>query len=899
MSPGFLNSLITSLRHFRCRGIESFLGGWVEFSAQDTGSTAQGRAPASEPASFGLSANLSDTNRLMIHWIRILLVALIAAAPTAAQNFGPPGSGEDSFGGDPVEIGAVTFEPSSVAPGGDAVMVVEIMMAPGWHIYSVLEASGQTPTTIEIKTEGLTAAGAIVQPDPVEDHGQTYHEGTFKLRLPVKVAAAASGKLRVKAELGYMACNAKGCRPPEAKTLRANLEVKAADSGGAAGVGDAGDGDFVRSGALKTDQGHLSFEVRAKAADFRPGGELVVELKGRVVEKRWTYSATKPVGYAKPSVLEFATSPHFAPAEKHEESEATLKKAKEEWDQDSWIHEGEFTIRRRLKLADELPSRLAIEGFFDGQTCDEGGCVNFKTPFRLVFAPKPAAGEGGAGIGAAGLKAIIDAVEGVHGRLDDLEDSIATLTPKAAAKAPPAPTWGIEDVKVELQGEPRAGETTPIVMTFRTPEKAEIGPVANLFVDFNSRRVQNVEALAAESSENGLEHKVTLELKATDVAQSGDETLELDFSVPLLVGGYEYDFESTGHEIAATYGLPNLWDWVLRSIFAALLALLTPCVFPMIPVTVSYFTKQAEAGGGSGLFLPVVYALGIIISFVVIGVGFTLVAGAAGANVLATNGYVQFAFGLLFVLFALSLFGVYDLRPPAFLMSKAGSVQGKGGLVGVLGMGLLFALTTFTCTAPLVGLILVAAAETGEWVLPIIGMFAFASTLALPFFILALFPKLMSGLPKSGGWLGKVKVTLGFLEMAFAFKFFGAMDAYFGWGIFTRELILWIWVVLFILNGLYLLGLIRFDKYEEFAPAGPIIGAISVMLLIFGIYLVQGAQGKKMPYLVESLMPPAEVTGGDGLGWASHGLYKNDLEKAVAEAKERGVGLFIDFTGYT
>ena len=231
-------------------------------------------------------------------------------------------------------------------------------------------------------------------------------------------------------------------------------------------------------------------------------------------------------------------------------------------------------------------------------------------------------------------------------------------------------------------------------------------------------------------------------------------------------------------------------------------------------------------------------------------------------------------------------------------MSKAGKVQGKGGIGGTLGMGLLFSLTSFTCTAPLVGYILVDAAESKEWQLPILGMLAFSAVLAVPFFFLALFPKLLKSMPKSGGWMNSVKVTLGFLELAFAFKFIGAMDVFFSWGFFTRELILWTWVLLFVMNGLYLLGIIRFAHDAKVERVGPIAGAFAVVLILFGIYVQNGARGDRMPMLVEGLMPPRLVTESDGgdLGWINHS--KNDLRAATERARAVGAPVFIDFTGF-
>ncbi|MEZ6195280.1 MAG: cytochrome c biogenesis protein CcdA [Planctomycetota bacterium] len=817
--------------------------------------------------------------------VALLALALLGSR-AAAQDFGPPG-----FGGaeeEIVAVGDVTFDPPAVAPGGETTLVVEILMAEDWHIYSAVPLPGQTPTAITLETEGLAAAGKIKEPVPTSNHGQLYHEGAFKLRLPVKVDASLSGEIRVKARMDFMACNSSGCRPPESKILRAVLRVGDAPAAAAPG-GD----DEVVVGPIGPDTGFISFTVAASPATAKPGDVVTVEVRGEVPADRWTYSAVKPAGLSMPTTVEFEPSDAYEVLEEIEESEAHLHKAVEEWDQDSWHHTGSFTIRRKLRLKEGASGRVAISGKIEGQTCDQGGCVNHEVSFRLAIQAGEKAAGGGAGA-EAGVSS--QAVEGLHRRIDDVEEMISKLLPKPVPPAPQPPAWNIEGVEFEVKGTPRAGERTPISVVFRTPEPVELGASANVFVDVlarnedgkwaTSKRVQSVEAVKAESDEDGLVHRLELELLASDVAARGEETLKLDLSVPLVVGGHEFDFETKDLQLGLDFGLPNFWDWVLRAIGAALLALLTPCVFPMIPVTVSYFTKQAGEGAKSAIFLPTVYALGIVVSFIAIGVLFTLATNATGANTLATNGYAQAAFGVLFVVFAFSLFGLFTLRPPSFLMAKAGSVQGKGGLVGVLGMGLLFSLTTFTCTAPLVGLILVAASESGDWLMPIIGMAAFAATLAAPFFLLALFPKLVSGLPKSGGWLNKVKVTLGFIELAFALKFFGAMDAYFGWGLFTREAILWMWVVMFIMNGLFLLNFVRFDKYDEYQPAGPLTGAVAVALLIFGAHLVSGARGADALPRREPHAALARPRGGRG---ARLGLAR-DLQERLREGARGGQG---------
>lgn len=591
------------------------------------------------------------------------------------------------------------------------------------------------------------------------------------------------------------------------------------------------------------------------------------------------------------------------------------------------FHVGSVTFRAPVTFGPDRTGRIEVRGRVDAQACDAGSCIPpTAAEFTAVVTVGSAApGADGAdetpqdgAVDAAAVKKILSAIEGLNGfvgdvedRLIAVEDMVERVAPPEAEPPPPVPEWKPSNPTVKLlDAKAKAGRKTRIEMTFETEDAVEIESVDDVFVDFvrlddgNARedikpRISEIEAVEATTSEDGRNHRLVLELLAKDLAREGHERIALSVSVPFNDAGNAYEKEVTGLELDIPFGLPSMWSWIVKAAVAALLALLTPCVFPMIPVTVSFFTKQTEQSHSNPVLMPAVYVLGIIVSFVVIGVGFTLAFGAGGAQVLATNGWVQGAFGLLFVAFSLSLFGLFTLRPPSFLMAKAGAVQGKGGLTGTLGMGLLFSLTSFTCTAPLVGLILVDAGESGQWQFPIVGMLAFSAVLAFPFFFLALFPRFLSSMPKSGGWMNQVKVTLGFLELAFAMKFIGAMDAYFGLGIFDRELILWSWVIMFFLNGLYLLGILKFahDGPRSLPVAMP-AGITAILLILFGFHLQTGAAGERMPALVESLMPPSlEREGGEGLGWDNH--ITDDPELARARARELGAPVLIDFTGYT
>jgi thiol:disulfide interchange protein DsbD len=356
----------------------------------------------------------------------------------------------------------------------------------------------------------------------------------------------------------------------------------------------------------------------------------------------------------------------------------------------------------------------------------------------------------------------------------------------------------------------------------------------------------------------------------------------------------------------------SLWSFIWLAMTVGALSLLTPCVFPMVPITVSYFTNHASGSRGGAIRDASIYALGIILTFTALGVALAVLFGAAGINKFAASPWVNLVITGIFIGFAMSLFGAYSLSVPSSLLTKLDAIsrsKESSKIIGLLLMGLTFSLTSFTCTAPFVGTLLVMAAQ-GRWVYPVVGMLAFSTVFALPFFVLALAPQLVSQLPKSGSWLNSVKVVMGLLEIAAAMKFLSNADLVWHWGVFTREVVLASWVAVALLITLYLLG--KFQLVHDSPPQG--IGAVRLMIalisLAFGFYLLTGLFGRKLGEL-ESFLPPAldgsAVFGfGRGLGPGSGSGFDSDLtwitndyEAALKQARAEHKPIFIDFTGYT
>ena len=370
---------------------------------------------------------------------------------------------------------------------------------------------------------------------------------------------------------------------------------------------------------------------------------------------------------------------------------------------------------------------------------------------------------------------------------------------------------------------------------------------------------------------------------------------------------------SLDFEISTGFG-----SFFLLSISMGLLALLTPCVFPMIPITISYFTKQGEIEGRNPVKQASVYSAGIIATYTVLGLLLAVTLGASGANQLAASPWVNLFIGGLFIYFALSLFGMYEIELPSALRQFTLKQEGRGGYVGTLFMALTFTLTSFTCTVQFVGLLLVRAVQ-GDWFWPALGMLIFSAAFALPFFFLALFPQYLARMPKSGGWLNSVKVVMGFLELAAAFKFLSNTDLVWQWNIFTRPVVLTVWVVIVFLTGLYILGKIRLPHDTPLETIGVPRLILSIILLTFSIYMARGIIGQPIHGLIDSYLPPkiqggmvaAPTFGARGGGTvlnesiseldvsSAHNGWIRDYDEGVKVAEELGKPIFLNFTGIT
>ncbi len=345
----------------------------------------------------------------------------------------------------------------------------------------------------------------------------------------------------------------------------------------------------------------------------------------------------------------------------------------------------------------------------------------------------------------------------------------------------------------------------------------------------------------------------------------------------------------------------GLFHFILLALTMGFLSLLTPCVFPMIPITVSYFTQQGEIEGRNPVKQAAVYTLGIISAFSILGLLLAVFLGASGANQLAANPWVNLFLAALFVYFALSLFGMYEIQLPESFRRFSLKQERRSGFMGTIFMAITFTVTSFTCTVQFVGLLLVAAAQ-GQWFWPALGMIVFSAAFATPFFFLALFPQYLAKMPKSGGWLNAVKVVMGFLELAAAFKFISNTDLVWQWGLFTHTLVLTAWTVIMFFTGFYLLGKIRLPHDSKIEHIGAVRMLLSLFFIAFGLYMSTGLFGRPIHGLIYSYLPP-KVESETGLTRheeiAEELFWFTDLEEGLKEAKRVQRPVFVDFTGYT
>ena len=340
----------------------------------------------------------------------------------------------------------------------------------------------------------------------------------------------------------------------------------------------------------------------------------------------------------------------------------------------------------------------------------------------------------------------------------------------------------------------------------------------------------------------------------------------------------------------------SLWAIFLAGLLGGLIALITPCVWPMIPMTVSFFLKQNKSRAKS-IRSAAVYGLSIIVIYVLIGLVVTGVFGSQALNAMSTNAWFNVCFFILLVVFAISFMGGFELTLPSKWTNKMDSkVDSTTGMLSIFFMAFTLALVSFSCTGPIIGTLLVEAATSGNYLSPAIGMLGFAIALALPFTIFAMFPTMLKSMPKSGGWLNTVKVVLGFLELALALKFLSIADLTQGWRILDREVFLCLWIVIFFLLGVYLLGKLRFPHDSKVEKTGVGRFMMALISIAFAIYMIPGLWGA--PLKAISAFAPPSYTQDFSLFEGEVHSRSNNFEEGMALGVQENKPVLLDFSGF-
>ena len=390
------------------------------------------------------------------------------------------------------------------------------------------------------------------------------------------------------------------------------------------------------------------------------------------------------------------------------------------------------------------------------------------------------------------------------------------------------------------------------------------------------------------AAENSVAETTAIDSAAT-VALSDNETSVQDYWTPVIKELNSYG-ETTSQQ-------DRSWIYIFFAGFiGGLLALFTPCVWPIIPMTVSFFLKRSK-DKKKGIRDAWTYGASIVVIYVALGLAITLIFGASALNALSTNAVFNILFCLMLIIFAASFFGAFELTLPSKWSNAVDSkAEQTSGLLSIFLMAFTLSLVSFSCTGPIIGFLLVEVSTTGSVIAPAIGMLGFAIALALPFTLFAMFPSWLKSMPKSGGWMNVIKVTLGFLELAFALKFLSVADLAYGWRILDRETFLALWIVIFGLLGFYLLGKIKFPHDDDDNTTSVPRFFMALISLAFAVYMVPGLWGAPLK-AVSAFAPPMTTQDFNLYNNEVHAKF-DDYDAGMEYAKRNGKPVMLDFTGY-
>jgi thiol:disulfide interchange protein DsbD len=577
-------------------------------------------------------------------------------------------------------------------------------------------------------------------------------------------------------------------------------------------------------------------------------------------------------------------------------------------------------FRQRIKLLNQELS--LVEGEVEFMVCDDEKCLPptyVDLEFDLKTAPKATSGLSPSTIAKAANSGVLEPVKW-HTAVEKISDTEYVLVSTATVDD----HWHLYSQKVPDGG--------PIPTTFDYKLQEGLTLIGTTIEEKGITIDDKVFDMKVTFFENTAAFRQTINVLDTTIKTVTAEVgfMACDDEKCLAPSYVDIDFDLT-NTVALTQGVSSvsakdsgdsksLWSIFIIAFFSGFAALLTPCVFPMIPMTVSFFTKQSKSKA-AGVRNAIIYGLSIIVIYVLLGVLVSLIFGPAALNALSTNVWFNLIFFVLLMVFAISFLGAFEIMLPNSWANKVDSQADRGGLIGIFFMALALAIVSFSCTGPIVGTLLVEAAAGGSQAGPIVGMLGFSLAIALPFALFAAFPGWLNSLPKSGGWLNTVKVVLGFLELALAFKFLSNADLVSQWHFLEREVFIAIWIAIFGALSLYLFGKIQLphDSPLKHISVGRLL--LGLLTLSFTVYMIPGLWGAPLN-LISAFPPPLDYSespygvgnsrGGTGASAAAHGdlpdgghllaphdiLAFNDYDKGLAYAKKVGKPVMIDFTGW-
>lgn len=847
----------------------------------------------------------------------------------------------------PVEVSTHGF--SGVRAGQELEIDLVAKIDRGWHIYGLGQSEERgVPARIEVGSSPFERAGSERESAPHVFNSDNMggemeeHEGQATFTVPIRVPAdIVPGAHVIPVTLHFQMCDAEMCLDPTSVSFKVPITVGSGAPAAATPPGAVTPTESMVARAAPESPVEISTHG---FAGVRAGQELEIELVTKIDRGWHIYGLGQSDERGVPARIEVGSSP-FERAGSERESPAhvfnsdTMGGEMEE-------HEGTATFTVPIRVPDDIaPGAHVLPVTIHYQVCDAEMCldptsVTFDVP--IIIGAVAVVG-GGSADSVADSTAAVKTIVGRENPASQVEvssESIVGIVPGTEItiqlKATIDRGWHIYG----LHQNEKLG--IPTVLKLVAPRFGAVSEAVEskpyIYDDPQGQEMQIHEGSATFSAavqvpadlpdgtymvEATLHYQVcadtcldpaavTLQIPVTvgsEVAaiptgtglNGAEDDSAFTFTAKLdktrVAPGDLVTFDFEGNVVAPEAVIPaiqasaldkaksgGIWGIIWASILGALVALITPCVYPMIPITVSVFTKQAEQNKSGVLGLAIIFCAGIIVTFTGIGFGLAVVMGEQGATFMASNGWVNLLLGTLFVVFAFSLFGYYDISLPSWLTNRATGAGTKGGVLSVILMGFVFSITTFTCVGPIVATLLALAVQGGQ-VLALIGMLAFGATFALPFFFLALFPKMLSSMPRSGGWLNNVKVVLGFVELAAAFKFFAVVPhSLFSANLLFRELVLFFWAIIFALTSAYLLGLFKFKLDSPIKKRGPIRLAFVFLFVGFTAYCLYGSTGRMITPTLEAQLMKSFFHDPGG-----HSEEKSEEERSTREAIVAGI----------